>query len=62
MYHKARHIDTRVYHLWELCKSGAVVCEKVSSLERVSDSLTKGTPRPAFVMHRDVMLGRREPG
>eukprot|EP00961_Rhodomonas_salina_P032743 441428-Rhodomonas_salina.2 len=62
MYHKARHINTRVYHLWELCKSGAMVCEKVSSLEQVADSLTKGTPRPAFVMHRDVMLGRCEPG
>eukprot|EP00961_Rhodomonas_salina_P259186 3501865-Rhodomonas_salina.1 len=22
MYHKARHIDTRVYHLRELCKAG----------------------------------------
>eukprot|EP00961_Rhodomonas_salina_P081263 1092875-Rhodomonas_salina.1 len=28
MYHKARHIDTRVYHLRELCKDGVLVLEK----------------------------------
>eukprot|EP00961_Rhodomonas_salina_P001956 27005-Rhodomonas_salina.1 len=28
MYHKARHIDTRVYHLQELCKDCVLVLEK----------------------------------
>eukprot|EP00961_Rhodomonas_salina_P271921 3674318-Rhodomonas_salina.2 len=54
MYHKA---DTRVYHLRELCKAGTMVLEKVSSAEQVADSLTKSTPRPAFVQHRDAMIG-----
>eukprot|EP00961_Rhodomonas_salina_P158165 2129276-Rhodomonas_salina.1 len=57
MYHKARHIDTRVYHLRELCKDGALVLKKVSSAEHVADSLTKSTPKPAFEKHRDAMLG-----
>eukprot|EP00961_Rhodomonas_salina_P036753 493933-Rhodomonas_salina.1 len=57
MYHKARHIDTRVYHLRELCKDGALVLEKVASADQVADSLTKSTPKPAFEKHRDAMMG-----
>eukprot|EP00961_Rhodomonas_salina_P242158 3271369-Rhodomonas_salina.1 len=57
MYHKARHIDTHVYHLQELCKDGVLVLEKVSSAYQVADSLTKSTPRPAFEKHRNAMLG-----
>eukprot|EP00961_Rhodomonas_salina_P090758 1221258-Rhodomonas_salina.1 len=34
MYHKARHIDMRVYHLRELCKDGALVLEKVASADQ----------------------------
>eukprot|EP00961_Rhodomonas_salina_P092521 1245067-Rhodomonas_salina.1 len=34
MYHKASHIDTRVYHLRQLCKDGVLVLEKVSSAEQ----------------------------
>eukprot|EP00961_Rhodomonas_salina_P282076 3811537-Rhodomonas_salina.1 len=34
MYHKARHIDTLVYHLCKLCKAGTMVLEKVSSAEQ----------------------------
>eukprot|EP00961_Rhodomonas_salina_P201381 2716737-Rhodomonas_salina.1 len=30
---------------------------KVSSAEQVADSLTKSTPKPAFVKHRDTMMG-----
>eukprot|EP00961_Rhodomonas_salina_P253451 3425452-Rhodomonas_salina.1 len=56
-YHKARHIDSHVYHLQELCKDSVLVLEKVSSAEQVADSLTKSTPRPAFEKHRDAMLG-----
>jgi len=58
MYHKARHIDTRVYHLRELCRRGAMVLRKVPSEFQAADSLTKSTPRPLFVTHRDVMMGR----
>mmetsp|Transcript_61192 Transcript_61192/g.126355 ORF Transcript_61192/g.126355 Transcript_61192/m.126355 type:complete len:227 (+) Transcript_61192:2192-2872(+) len=57
MYHKARHIDTRVYHLRELCKEGSLKLIKVESARQAADSLTKGTPRPLFEAHRRVMLG-----
>eukprot|EP00961_Rhodomonas_salina_P229192 3097745-Rhodomonas_salina.1 len=57
MYHKARHIDTRVYHLLELCKDGALVLEKVVSVDQVADSLTKSTLKPAFEKHCDAMMG-----
>jgi len=57
MYHKARHIDTRVYHLREMCRRGEMVCEKIASVDQVADSLTKATPRPLFAAHCDVMLG-----
>ena len=51
MYHKARHIDTRVYHLRELCKNGELKLVKVELAKQTADSLTKGTPRPLFVEH-----------
>eukprot|EP00961_Rhodomonas_salina_P044216 593993-Rhodomonas_salina.1 len=51
MYHKARHIDTLVYHLRELCKDCVLVLEKVASADQVVDSLTKSTPKPAFEKH-----------
>jgi len=56
-YHKVRHIDTRVYHLRQLCKDGVMILEKVESAKQAADSLTKATPRPLFEDHRDVMLG-----
>eukprot|EP00961_Rhodomonas_salina_P203504 2746042-Rhodomonas_salina.1 len=39
-YHKALHIDTRVYHLRELCKEGILILEKVAEIIQVVD------PRP----------------
>eukprot|EP00961_Rhodomonas_salina_P020257 271912-Rhodomonas_salina.1 len=57
MYHKARQIDTSVYHLRELCKDGVMVLEKVASAEQVTDSLTKSMPKQAFEKHRASMLG-----
>ena len=63
MYHKARHIDTRVYHLRELCKEGVMVLEKVASADQVADSLTKSMPKPAFEKHRASMMGLQlDPG
>ena len=57
MYHKARHIDTRVYRLREMCQEKAMVLEKVKSAEQTADTLTKALARPAFERHRDVMMG-----
>jgi hypothetical protein len=57
MYHKARHIDTRVYHLRDLCKEGTMELEKIDTTRQVADSFTKATPRPLFDAHRTVMMG-----
>eukprot|EP00286_Rhodomonas_abbreviata_P006675 CAMPEP_0181322242 /NCGR_PEP_ID=MMETSP1101-20121128/19123_1 /TAXON_ID=46948 /ORGANISM="Rhodomonas abbreviata, Strain Caron Lab Isolate" /LENGTH=44 /DNA_ID= /DNA_START= /DNA_END= /DNA_ORIENTATION= len=35
-----------------------MVLEKIASEFQAADSLTKATPRPLFVAHRDVMMGR----
>jgi hypothetical protein len=57
MYHKARHIDTRVYHLRDLCKEGVMELEKIDTTAQVADSFTKGTPRVLFDEHRRIMMG-----
>jgi hypothetical protein len=62
MYHKARHIDTRVYRLRELCKDGTMHLDKISTHDQVADALTKGLPRDAFCRHRNIMLGTPEAG
>eukprot|EP00961_Rhodomonas_salina_P121065 1629328-Rhodomonas_salina.1 len=56
-FHKVRHIDTRVFHLRELCKTGITKLEKVESSKMAADSLTKATPRPLFEYHRNVIMG-----
>ena len=57
MYHKARHIDTHVYHLRDLVKDGVVKLVKIPTEHQVADSLTKATPCPAFAEHTQGMLG-----
>ncbi len=57
MYHKAQHIDTRVYHLRDLWKEGTMELEKIDTTKQVADSFTKATPRPLFDAHRLVMMG-----
>jgi hypothetical protein len=57
MYHKARHIDTRVYRLREMCKEGTMRLEKISTQEQTADIMTKGLPKAPFVKHRNAMLG-----
>eukprot|EP00961_Rhodomonas_salina_P236181 3191944-Rhodomonas_salina.1 len=56
-FHKVRHIDTRVYHLRELCKTGVMKLEKVESAKMAADSLTKAMPRPLFEYHRNREKG-----
>eukprot|EP00961_Rhodomonas_salina_P181474 2449294-Rhodomonas_salina.3 len=72
MNHKARHIDTRVYHLCQLCKEGVMVLrlEKLEvaseSAEQVADSLTKSMPGPkqTFKKHLKAtgMMGLQSAG
>ena len=57
MYHKARHIDTRVYHLRDLVSDGMIKLVKVATEHQVADSLTKATPHPAFAEHTFGMMG-----
>eukprot|EP00961_Rhodomonas_salina_P121067 1629329-Rhodomonas_salina.1 len=58
-FHKVQHIDTRVFHLSELCKTGITKLEKVESSKMAADSLTKATPQslPLFKYHRNVIMG-----
>jgi hypothetical protein len=59
MYTKARHIDTKVYRLRELCKEGKMILHKVGTEDQVADALTKALAKHTFNKHRDVMLGLR---
>ena len=58
-YHKARHIDTRVYQLREMCQEKEMVLEKVATQHQTADALTKAVPRPALEQHRDTIMGVR---
>ena len=60
MYHKSKHINTRVYHLRDLCTAGILQLHKVSTGEQVADKLTKALPEPAFKKHHEVMMGNVE--
>ena len=57
MYHKARHINTRVYRLREFVKDKEVKLYKIKSQDQAADSHTKSTPRAAFEAHRQIMMG-----
>ena len=57
MYSKARHIDTKVYRLRELCKEEKMILHKVATADQVADAFTKGLPKPAFLKHKNIMLG-----
>jgi hypothetical protein len=59
MYHKAKHIDTRIYRVREL-SSGAnpeIKLWKVGGEHQPSDIFTKALPRPAFEKHRRSLMG-----
>jgi hypothetical protein len=60
MYHKAKHIDTRVYKVREL-SSGEhpeVKLWKIDGSEQPSDLFTKALPRVSFERHRGRIMGR----
>jgi hypothetical protein len=46
--HKARHTDTRGYHLCDLCKEGIMVLEKEETTQQVADLFTKATPKASI--------------
>ena len=59
MYHKAKHIDTRVYRVRELAsgRNPQVKLWKIDGQHQPSDLLTKALPKEAFTRHRCTILG-----
>jgi hypothetical protein len=59
MYHKAKHIDTRVYRVRELAsgRQPQVKLWKIDGLYQPSDLLTKGLPKEAFTRHCCTIMG-----
>ena len=53
---RAKHIDTRVYRLRELCQDGILVLVKVATDFQVADILTKGLGYLLFSRQRDTFL------
>eukprot|EP00961_Rhodomonas_salina_P231480 3126730-Rhodomonas_salina.1 len=58
MFHRTKHIDTLVFRLREICNEGHMILQKVGTGEQVADVFTKALPKPAFIRHRDIMLGK----
>ena len=54
----SRHIDIRRYFVRELVLAGMVKLIPLRTHKMVADALTKSLPAPAFIAHREVMLGR----
>ena len=57
LYHKSKHIDVCVDHLWDLCNAGVTELVKVGTNDQVADGFTKLLPLPAFHKHHKVMMG-----
>ena len=59
MYHKAKHIDTRVYKVRELSSGDnpEVKLWKIDGSEQPSDIFTKALPRVTFERHRSTIMG-----
>eukprot|EP00961_Rhodomonas_salina_P145680 1961001-Rhodomonas_salina.1 len=58
MFHSTKHIDTLVFRLREICYEGHMILQKVGTDEQVADAFTKALPKPAFIRHSDIMLGK----
>ena len=52
-----RHIDIRRYFVRELVLAGIVKLIPLRTHKMFADALTKSLPAPAFIAHREVMLG-----
>ncbi len=59
MYHKAKHIDTRVYKVRELSSGDnpEVKLWKIDGSDQPSDIFTKALPRVSFERHRSKIMG-----
>ena len=59
MYNRAKHIDTRIYRIRELCsgESPEIDVYKIAGQDQPADIFTKGLPRDAFERHRLTLMG-----
>ena len=59
MYHKVKHIDTRVYKVRELSSGDnpEVKLWKIDRSDQLSDIFTKALPRVSFERHRLKIIG-----
>jgi len=57
MYHKAKHIDVKVYKLREFVRDKVMVLYYIPTADQVADALTKSIPGPAFLQHTRAMAG-----
>jgi hypothetical protein len=59
MYNRAKHIDTRIYHICELSSGDSPEVEvyKIAGEYQPADIFTKGLPRAAFERHRSALMG-----
>ena len=59
MYHKVKHVDTRIYRVRELAsgKAPAVKLWKIDGANQPSDIFTKALPRPSSEKHWNSLLG-----
>ena len=59
MYNRAKHIDTRIYRIRELCagESPEVDVYKIAGQDQPADIFTKGLPRDTFERHRLTLMG-----
>ena len=53
----SRHMDIRRYFVRELVLAWMVKIFPLRTHKMVADALTKSLPAPAFIAHREVMLG-----
>ena len=62
MYHKAKHIDTRVYRVRELASGRDPQAKiwRIDGRHQPSDFLTKALPKEAFTRHRCNIMGWRQ--
>eukprot|EP00961_Rhodomonas_salina_P016632 224231-Rhodomonas_salina.1 len=54
---RSRHIDTRIYFIWDLVNDGVLKLVKVQGVDNVADALTKSVPFPTLDKHRKYLWG-----
>jgi len=53
---RAKHIDTRIHKLRELCATGVLFLSKIPTVDQVADAFTKGLSARLFCKHRAMYM------